>query len=111
MNIIIELLVKAFAVFVTAYILSAGIILPSFWVATVVAIVLGILNIFVKPLILILTLPINLMTLGLFTFVVNALIIMLVAAIVPGFAVVSFWWAMLFSIVLSLVTVFLHLLF
>lgn len=95
---------------VTAYILSAGITVPSFWVAIVIAIVLGILNIFVRPFILLLTLPINLLTLGLFTFVINAFLIQLTALIVPGFLVVSFWWAMLFSIVLALIRMFFYML-
>ncbi len=105
---ILELLVKSFAVFITAYILSPGITILNFWTAIVVAIVLGVLNIFVKPLLLLLTLPINFITLGLFTFVINAFLIILASMIVPGFVVVSFWWAMIFSIVLSLIGIFLN---
>ncbi|MDA8611380.1 phage holin family protein, partial [Candidatus Pacebacteria bacterium] len=64
---------------------------------------LGILNIFFKPIIILLTLPINILTLGLFSLVINALLIMLAAKIVPDFIVSGFWTALLFSIVVSLV--------
>jgi putative membrane protein len=92
----------AFAVIVSAYILP-GVTLASFWTALVVALVLGLLNAFIKPLLIILTLPINILTLGLFTLVINALVIMMASAIVPGFKVDGFWYAMLFSIVLCAV--------
>ena len=107
MNILINWLVSAFAILVTAYILP-GVHISSFTSALVAAIVLGIINAFVKPILLILTLPINVLTLGLFTFVVNALIIILTADLVPGFKVDGFWWALLFSIVLSIINSFLH---
>ena len=71
-------------------------------------VVLGIINAFIKPVLIILTLPINILTLGLFTFVINALIIILTSGLVPGFKVNGFWWALLFSIVLSIVNSFLH---
>lgn len=102
MQVIINLLLNALAVIIAAYLLP-GIKVANFFTALVVAIVLGIANIFIKPLILLLTLPINILTLGLFTFVINGLIILLVSAIVPGFQVQNFGWAILFSIVLSLV--------
>lgn len=73
-----------------------------------VAIVLGIMNAFVKPLIILLTLPINVITIGLFTFVINAVMILLVSEIVPGFRVDGFWYALLFSIVLGFVNGFLY---
>ena len=78
--------------------------IEGFVAALVLAVVLGAINAFIKPVIIILTLPINILTLGLFTFVINALLIMLAAMIVPGFGVASFWWAVLFSIVLSVVS-------
>lgn len=77
--------------------------MPNFVTALLVALVLGLLNVFIKPLFVILTLPINILTLGLFTLVINAVIIMMVSALVPGFKVDGFWNAMLFSIVLSIV--------
>ncbi|MDD3498400.1 MAG: phage holin family protein [Candidatus Moranbacteria bacterium] len=95
------------AVFISAELLP-GIELSSIYVAFVVAVVLGLINIFLKPVLLILTLPINIMTLGLFTLVINALLVMLAGAIVDGFFVDGFWWALVFSLVLSLVHFVLH---
>jgi putative membrane protein len=100
MQILIVWLVSAVLIFVLANILP-GITVASFVTAFVVAVVLGLVNAVIRPIILLLTLPINILTLGLFTFVINALMVLLVAAIVPGFGVASFWWAMLFSIILS----------
>lgn len=102
MPILIYWLLSALAIIITAYILP-GVHVATFFSALVVAVILGLINVFIRPLLLILTLPINILTLGLFTFVVNALMIMLAANIVKGFSVDNFWWAMLFSIVLTLV--------
>jgi len=66
--------------------------------------VLAILNIFVKPLIILLTLPVTIITLGLFLFVINALVVMLASRFVDGISVASFWWALIFSLILSVVT-------
>ncbi|HEY4935074.1 MAG TPA: phage holin family protein, partial [Puia sp.] len=79
-----------------------------FITAIVLAIVLGILNLFVKPILIILTLPITIFTFGLFLFVINALIILLAARFVNGFRVDGFWWALLFSLLLSVLTSFLY---
>ncbi|MDE2058046.1 MAG: phage holin family protein, partial [Patescibacteria group bacterium] len=76
--------------------------------AVVLAIVLGALNIFIRPLLIVLTLPITLLTLGLFTIVINAFLVWLAALIVPGFSVANFWWAALFAIVLMLVNWVFH---
>jgi putative membrane protein len=95
------------AIIFSTYILP-GITLSGFWTALLVALVLGLLNAFIKPLILILTLPINILTLGLFTLVINAAIILMVSAIVPGFNVDGFWYALLFSIVLSIILYLIH---
>lgn len=67
------------------------------------AVVLALINTFIRPVLLLLTLPINIVTLGLFTLVINALLVMLAAAIVPGFQIASFWTALLFSILLFLI--------
>lgn len=107
MSILIKWLVSALVILVSAYLLP-GIHIASFLTALVLALVLGILNAILKPILLILTLPINVLTLGLFTIVINALLIMLAAAIVPGFTVASFGWAVLFSILISLFNVFLE---
>lgn len=107
MSILINWVVSAFAILVAAYLLP-GVTVSSFTSALVVAVVLGIINAFIKPVLIILTLPINILTLGLFTFVINALLIILVANLVSGFKVNGFWWALLFSIVLSVINSFLH---
>jgi len=106
MNIIANLLINGLAVFIAAYLLN-GVHIDSFITAVIAAVVLGITNTIIKPIFLVLTLPINILTLGLFTFIVNALMILLVSSIVSGFEVDSFLWAFLFSIVLSLVNIFL----
>lgn len=107
MNILVNLLLSAIAVFVAAYILP-GVEVTSFTAAFVAAIVLGVINAFLKPILLLLTLPINLLTLGLFTFVLNALLILLASNIVPGFHVNGFTWALILSLVLALINFFIH---
>lgn len=102
MNILINWLLSALALLVAGYILP-GVHVDGFFIAMVVVIVLALVNAIIKPILFILTLPVTIVTLGLFTFVINALMILLVDAIVPGFSVQNFWWALLFSIVLSLV--------
>lgn len=104
---LISILLTTIAVFVTAQILP-GTRVDGIGTALVVAVVLAILNAFIRPLLLILTLPINILTLGLFTFVIIALIVMLASAIVPGFHVDSFWWAMAFGLVVAIISSFLH---
>lgn len=79
---------------------------PTFWTASLIALVLAMLNFLVYPLLVILALPINILTFGFFLLVINAFIIRLAAWIVPNFKVANFWWALLFSILLSLVTLF-----
>jgi len=80
----------------------------GFWAALWLALLLGILNVLLKPLLILITLPINILTLGLFTFVINALLVLLASSVIKGFAVSGFWTAMLFSIVLSLISYFLN---
>jgi putative membrane protein len=101
MKIIIKWLLTS-AVIVVASLIIPGVVLQDFWAAVIAAMVLALLNLFLKPLLIILTLPINLLTLGLFTLVINTAIVMLVSAIVPGFYIDGAWWAFLFSIVISL---------
>ncbi|MCL5090799.1 MAG: phage holin family protein [Patescibacteria group bacterium] len=102
MNFLVNLLISSLAIFVTAYILP-GIELTNFWTAIVVALVLGLVNAIIRPFLIIITLPINILTLGLFTLVINALLVLLVSAIVPGFHVRSFGWAVLFGLILTLI--------
>ncbi|NJN27205.1 MAG: phage holin family protein [Cyclobacteriaceae bacterium] len=102
MKFIISLLLSSLAVFVCAHILP-GAHVDGFFVAIVVAVILGLLNILVKPFLVILTIPITIFTLGLFLLVINTILILLADAIVPGFTVDGFWWALFFSILLSIV--------
>ena len=99
---VIHWLMTTIAILIAAYLLP-GVTVKGFVAAVVTALVLGLINTFIRPILLILTLPINILTLGLFTFVINALLIMLTTAVVPGFDVRNFWWALLFSFVLSLI--------
>lgn len=103
MKLLVRWVISAIAIILTAYLLP-GIHVASFVTALVIALVLGILNTLVKPLLFLLTLPITLVTLGLFALVLNAFMILLVSSIVPGFSVDGFLWALLFSIVLSIIT-------
>jgi putative membrane protein len=104
--IFVNLIVSALAVIISAYILP-GIEVDGFLTAIVVAIVLGAANMFIKPILVLFTLPLNIISLGLFTFVINAVLVLLVGNIVPGFVVSGFWYALLFSLVLSIVSSFL----
>ena len=79
-----------------------GVHVANFTTALIVAVVLGLLNIFIKPILVILTLPFTIVTLGLFLLVINAIIILLCDNIVGGFGVDSFWTALFFSLVLSI---------
>jgi putative membrane protein len=103
MDLIIHWLVSSLVIVISAYLLP-GVHVKGFLAALSTAVVLAVLNLVVRPILLFLTLPINILTLGLFTLVINAGIIMLASAIVPGFKVDSWWWALLFSIVVTLIT-------
>lgn len=105
MQAVITIILNSLAVFVAAHILP-GVHVSNFMTAVVVAIVLGFINLFIRPIVLILTLPINILTLGLFTFVIMALMVLLVSAIVPGFQVEGFWWALAFALVVGLMNGF-----
>lgn len=107
MNLILKLLLNAIAVFALANILT-GINLDNYVTAIIVAVVLSVLNLLVKPLLVILTLPATIITLGLFLLVVNGLIILLADQFIDGFSVDSIWWAILFSILLSILQSLLH---
>lgn len=107
MNILFNWLLSAVAIMIAAYILP-GVHVQGFMVALILAVILGIINAILRPILLILTLPINILTLGLFTFVINAFLVMLAAGLVKGFSVDSFWWALAFSLVVSLVNGFFH---
>lgn len=103
MKFLIKILVTGLAVLISSYILP-GVHVEGMLTAVLVAAVLALLNASVKPLLIILTIPITIFTLGLFLLVVNALMIMLAGKIVPGFTVDGFWYALLFGIVLSIIS-------
>lgn len=101
MKLILRLLVTAALVLLIANFLP-GVIVTSFGTAVIVAVVLGLLNVFIKPILVILTFPVTVITLGLFLLVINAIIIIFCTYIVGGFKVESFWTALFFSIILSI---------
>ncbi|MBT8204910.1 MAG: phage holin family protein [Eudoraea sp.] len=107
MNFILKLLLSALAVVVLANILP-GVAVDSFLTAVIVAVVLSLLNFLVKPILIILTLPVTILTLGLFLLIINALIILLADFLIDGFSVSTIWWALLFSLLLSLLNSILH---
>jgi len=110
MKLIIRLLLNAIAVLLLAEILK-GVEIDNYLTAIIVAAVLSVLNVLVKPLLIILTLPITIITLGLFLLVINAMIILLADKLIDGFAVSSIWIAILFSILLSILQSLLHSIF
>lgn len=91
------------AAFFASYLLS-GVHIDNIQTAVILSIVLALLNNFIKPVLIFLTLPITILTLGLFLLVINILIIKWAADIVPGFEVDGWWWALLFSLLVSVVT-------
>jgi len=103
MRIILRLLVVAAIAFILAQVLP-GVHVNSYGTALLFAVVLGLLNVFLKPLLIILTLPLTLFTLGLFLFVINTLMVLLASEWVGGFTIDSFGWGLLFSLFLSLIT-------
>ena len=102
---IINLLITAVAVVVAAYLIP-GIHVGGFMTAIIVAIALAILNALIKPILTILTIPITIVTLGLFLLVINAAMVSLAGWMVSGFEVDSFWSALFFSIIVSIVSFF-----
>lgn len=107
MKLIIRLIISTIAVLVTDLLLS-GVHANDFLTGLLVAVVLGLLNSFVRPVLLLLTLPVTVFTLGLFILVINAAMVLLAAKLVPGFVVESFWWALGFSLLMGVVQGFLN---
>jgi len=87
--------------------LTPGVNFASFWSALITAVVFGLINAIIRPIVLILTLPINILTLGLLTFIINALMFWLASAIVPGFYVAdfasAFWGALIYTIIVCII--------
>jgi len=101
MGILFNWVASALIVIIASYILP-GVHVAGFTTALLVALLLGFFNMLLKPILILLTLPITILTLGLFTVIINAIIVILVTYFVPGFTVDSFWSAVLFSLVASL---------
>lgn len=94
------LIINSIVIFFAAYLLN-GVKMKNFLTAVGVAILLGLINMFIKPLILFLTLPLTILTLGLFILVINAWILMIIDKLVEGLEIKSFWWAVIFSLLIS----------
>jgi putative membrane protein len=100
MKLLLRILITTGLVLLISHFMTS-VSVADFTTALIVAVVLGLLNIFIKPILVLLTLPVTIITLGLFLFVINAFIILLCSRLVDGFRVNSFWTALIFSIVLS----------
>jgi putative membrane protein len=107
MNFIVRIIISAVVAFGLSYILR-GVHIENFTTALILALVLAVLNAVIKPILIILTLPITIVTFGLFLFVINAGIILMAGHFVSGFKVDGFWWALLFSLLLSILTSILY---
>lgn len=107
MKLLLNILVSSLAVFLAARLLP-GVSVDGFGTAIVVAVVLGLVNAVLGPALLMLTLPINILTLGLFTLVIIGGLVMLTAELVAGFQVASFWSALAFALVLALINALFH---
>jgi putative membrane protein len=96
------LIVNGLSIFIVSYLLS-GVHVDSIWTALIVALILSVLNVTLKPLLIILTIPITILTLGLFLIVINVIILMTVDYLLEGFIIDGFFWAIIFSILVSIV--------
>ncbi len=105
---LIAWVLRALVIMVASYLMTTKVDISSFWAALAVALFLAVANTVLKPILILLTLPINVLTLGLFTLIINALLIWVVSLIVPDFAIVNFWWAIIFGIVVSVLNSLLH---
>lgn len=97
---LVRLIVSTLSVFFAAYVLN-GVEVPKFTTAIWIALAIGLLNLFVRPILIFLTLPATLITFGLFLFVINAIVVLMAASLVKNFEVQSFGWALLFSLLVS----------
>ncbi|OPY01712.1 MAG: Membrane protein of unknown function [Syntrophorhabdus sp. PtaB.Bin047] len=108
MGLLLKWLIMAASIIIAAYFIP-GVRVGSFFSALWVALFLGVVNVLVRPVLIFITLPINILTLGLFTFVINAVLILLASSVIKGFEVAGFWWALLYSVVLSAVNYIINL--
>lgn len=100
MKILVKLVITALSLLGVAYLLP-GVDVSSFYIALLVALILGVLNLVIRPILIVLTLPINILTLGLFTFVINGLLFWLVSTFITGFEVSGFWVAVIGALIVS----------
>ena len=107
---LLKWLISSLAIMLIGWLIP-GVGIASFWTALWLVVLLGLINVTLKPLLIVLTLPINLLTLGLFTFVINAVLIMFASSIVKGFSVSGFLTALVFSLILSLFNYIISILF
>ena len=103
MTLLLRILWNALGLIIIAKFIP-GIVVNDFYTALIAAVILGILNAVVKPVLILLTLPITLLTLGLFTLVINAVLFLFAASFIEGFSVESFWYALLGSVLMSIVS-------
>ncbi len=108
MKLLLKWFMMAVSIVIAAYFIP-GVKVGSFLSAIWVALFLGIVNVLVRPVLIFITLPINILTLGLFTFVINAVLILLASTVIKGFEVSGFWWAVLYGIVLSAINYLINL--
>lgn len=101
MNGVLRFLLSGVAVVLTAYLLP-GVHVTGYWVALLTAILISISNVIVRPILIAFTIPITIATLGLFLLAINSIIILMVDRFVTGFEVDGFWWALAFSVILSI---------
>ena len=99
---ILRLILSAVSVLVASYLLR-GVHVDGFLTAIIIALVLGLLNLFIRPLLIVLTIPITILTFGLFLLVINALMVLLAESLIGGFSVDGIWWALLFSLIVTIV--------
>jgi len=102
-GLLLRWLISTVSIIITAFLLD-GLHVSGFFSAFFAAAILGILNAFLRPVLFILTLPINIMSLGLFTFVINAMLLMMVSGVIPGFHVAGFWSALFGALLISIVS-------
>ena len=110
MGFILKILLTGVAAMIAAYVLP-GVSIDGFLTALILALVLAVLDTIVRPILVFLTIPVTILTLGLFLLVINALIILMAEWLVAGFDVAGFFWALLFSLVLSIVSAILDMIF
>ncbi len=103
MRYIIKLIILTFAVYITGYLFRGVVHIDSFGTSILIALVLSLLNTFLKPILVFFTIPFTVVTFGLFMLVINAAILIIASKIVPGFTIDGFWWALFFSMILSII--------